>query len=780
MPVFLLAVIGGILITGFLPQLPSLHWLALPLPLVLALVFIRSVTIRRWLIPVLGFFIGGAWGVFSGYGLLDNQLADDLVGKDILVNGQIVDLPITDGRRQRIILAIQSARYLDNSTVIADFPARIQISWYDKDAPILRSGESWQFQVRLKRPRGFVNPGGFDYQVWLLRRDIGGVGYVRTSSSNQLIGVAGNWNIHAWRYALREWLLRRSDSPHKAVLLALLIGDRSQMETEAWRVMQLTGVNHLISISGLHVGFLAIAGFFLGVQLGRLLNLCFHRCPALLPGYLCAMVFALTYSALAGFNIPTQRTLIMVLAIQFVCLQRRSYRIAHVFLLALLMVVINDPLAAYDMGFWLSFGAVAVLLFSFAGRYSNSQHTSFWRRGGELLRSQWVVFIGLLLPLTLLVNSASLIAPLANLIAIPLVTFVVVPGVLMAAAVDGWFPVLGTFLLTLADYGLRVLDLWLNTLLELADDHLNPTLSLTGWALGMAVIGVILLLLPRGIAGRWLGYPSLIIALLVPHHPSPPLTLTVLDVGQGLAVVVETPEQILLYDAGPAYSEKFDAGAAILVPYLRQRGLSTLDKLVVSHNDMDHAGGLVGVLENMKVAEVIVGEPDKTSPNLLTNARFSDCHQYPPWSWGEVTFRFLATVPSLRTNANNRSCVLLIEYAGQSILLPGDIEGRVELQLVRSGELPTDLSVVLASHHGSRSSSWDEFVGHVRPVYVVYSAGFRSQHGHPHKDVVERYANHGAAAFNTATSGALSFVWRDGALQSVGEYRRTQRRYWFD
>src|SRR5690606_13976092 len=314
---------------------------------------------------------------------------------------------------------------------------------------------------------------------------------IRSDIRNQRLASASRWNIDVWRYQLRDWLLNREQGDQAGIMLGLLIGDRSLIEPEQWKKMQLTGIGHLISISGLHVGFLAICGFFVGMLLGRGLNLIWHSCPALLPGYGLAMAFALIYSALAGFNIPTQRTLIMILIIQLASISRRSYHIGDVFLLALAAVVIHDPLAAYDLGFWLSFGAVAVLLVGFAGRFGLRKSTAvqrFWRPVRDLLRSQWIIFFGLFLPLTLLFSRLCLLAPIANLIAVPLVTVAVVPLLLFAAACHWWMPGLADLLITLADYALRVLDNWLVLLINASNGLLNPIINISGWAFLLALL----------------------------------------------------------------------------------------------------------------------------------------------------------------------------------------------------------------------------------------------------------------------------------------------------
>ena len=788
MPLFLLALTSGIFIIGFLSHLPELSWLALILPLGVLPGFLLFLNKSRRLILVLtGLALGAGWGIISGHALVANLLAPDLVGQDFVIRGRVIDLPVEDARRQRFILAVESAHQLDGTPLHTGIPSNVQVSWYEKDKRTVKSGERWQFVVRLKRPRGFANPGGFDYQVWLMRRDIGGIGYVRSDPDNQRVAPASRWEIDVWRYQLREWLLESEKRSQTGIMLGLLIGDRSLIEPEQWRKMQLTGIGHLISISGLHVGFLAICGFFVGLLVGRGLNLIWHTCPALLIGYGLAMVFALVYSALAGFNIPTQRTLLMILIIQLASFSRRSYHIGHVFLMALTAVVIHDPLAAYDLGFWLSFGAVAVLLVGFSGRFGLRKTSSLqrmWQPVGDLLRSQWIIFFGLFLPLTLLFSSISLLAPIANLIAVPLVTFAVVPLLLFAAACHWSLPGLADFLITLVDHTLRLLDGWLMLLINASSGMLNPVITLNGWAFLLALLATFVLLLPQGLPGRWLGYPSLIVALLLPDRTAPALVITVLDVGQGLAVVVQTPKHQLIYDAGPGYSERFDAGRAIVVPFLYSQGIDSIDTLIISHGDQDHAGGLQGVLEGVAVGQLLVGEADKTlerfsGGEVLQGIDVQGCHDYPAWQWDEVRFQFLTLAEAHRNNSNNRSCVLLVEYTGQRILFPGDIEARGEIDLITSGQLPQELTLVLAAHHGSRSSSSMEFVSHSSPEVVVFSAGYRSQHGHPHSQVTARFAITGSRSFNTAESGALQFVWHEQKLQPIVQSRVAQRRYWF-
>lgn len=769
MPALLLAIAAGVLAASCFSHLPPLHlvWWLIPF------FVIAGVVRQRWLVLALALAAGCSWGVFYGHRALSNILPEALVGQELLVRGRVTDIPLVDPRRQRFVMLVEQASTDTGEDILSLLPARIQLSWYDHEQVVV-AGERWQFHVRLKQPRSFVNPGGFDYEAWLLRRQIGALGYVRKSVHNLPLAAPRAYDVSHWRYSLREWLLNASDSPRRAVLLALLIGDRSLIDSHQWRTLQHTGTNHLIAISGLHVGFVALLGLLLGNGLGRLINLRFHQFPPLLLACLCASSFALFYSALAGFSLPTQRALIMVLVAQYALVMRRSVRPRDGLVLAFVLVLLRDPLAAYDPGFWLSFGAVAVLLLAFVGRVSRPG-----RRlpGRSLFYSQWVIFIGLLLPLALLTDTTSLLAPVANVVAIPLVTFVVVPALLVAAASRDILPGISNLLVSGADLGLQALFWWLEELLNLADGRLYPALAFNPRAVILAAIALLLILLPRALPGRWLGYPMLFIALLIPVKIRAPLQITVMDVGQGLAVVIQTPSHSLIYDVGPAYGDSFDAGSGILAPYLRQQGLTQVDKLVISHNDSDHAGGLQGLLEAVEVGHVYWGEPARPGPTAMPESA-TNCHTQPPWEWDQVRFRFLSRPLFAGTKPNDSSCVLLVEYRDQTILLPGDISQTVEQLLLAGDQLPPNINLLLAAHHGSRSSSSPAFVTHTRPEMVVFSAGYRNQHGHPHPKVVARFDAVASRTFNTAQTGALEFIWDADKPVQVIEYRQRQRRYW--
>ena len=797
MPLALLLFSLGVIAVSFFPYLPPLWSVFLVSPLLILGRRWRSA--RYWFALLMGL----AWGIYAGHNLLSMQLDDSLVGKDLVVTGQIHGLPKNNNRLLRFNLRVTSAVTVAGTPIPTEnFPAKLQLSWYQyqrdgamHDLPQLVIGDQWQVRVRLKRPRGFANPAGFDYQAWLLRQGIGASGYVVQHRNNQRITAEtkslqfDDW-INLQRYHLQQWVIAQSTSNERGILIALLIGDSALVDKNQWARMQKTGTSHLIAISGLHVGFLAIFGFYIGLWLGKCVQLIWHRCPALMIAWCCAIACASFYSALAGFNIPTVRTLIMLVLFYVACLWRRSINIADIFCVALASVVVLDPLAAFDMGFWLSFGAVALLLVSFSGRLVAKKTLEPWSGLSAInlvvgfIRSQWVMFIGLLLPLSLLVSSVSLVAPIANGIAIPLITFLVVPLLLISAAIRDLFGGASDFLLFGAGWLMELLGTFLDGLLEVGGYWSSPVVAFNPGCVLLIALSCCVLLLPKALFPRMLGWGGLLLGAGLHFFIAPPdqpdLTLAVLDVGQGTAVVVRVGEQTLVYDIGSKYTDSFDAGSGIVAPYLYAQGIHYVDRLVVSHGDMDHAGGLHGLLEKTSIEELLAGEPEKLPKTILATAAPQNCHQTAAWSWQSVRFEFLQFTQLVRANANNRSCVLLISYGKHSILLPGDVETSIENQMLNAQQLPQKLHLLLAGHHGSRTSSGAGFVNKMRPEIVVYSAGYRSQHGHPHPQVRQRFQVVGSHELNTAESGAIVFEWDQGHLRRVQEHRQARRRYWFD
>lgn len=818
----------GVLLAGLTPRLPETWVLLIPTGAAAFCLW------RRLCIPIVVFLLGIVYGLICGQLLVDQQLNRELDGREFLVVGTVADLPVNRTRLQRFQFSIESASLFDasaTSSVDIDVPSTVLISWYNQHE--LRVGQRWQLVLKLRRPRGFVNEGGFDYQRWLLSRGVGATGYVRetaaTNKLNQRIedSHAVALLLPTWRQKIRDWLSQgiqndaidaNSHASALGPLLALAIGDNSQINEAQWQVFQSTGTSHLMAISGLHIGLVALFGYWWGHGVRAVASFITPRAHFFyyLPGVF-SIVMAAYYAAIAGFALPTQRALSMVCVVNIAMLLSKQISLARLLTYALLVVVLIDPLAGFEPGFWLSFGAVAMLCWSFHGRYRIATSRSNDELAGNgdngvlaritnylsnrcknvlvFSRSQWVVFIGLLLPLFALNLSPSLIAPLANLIAIPLMSFAVVLPMLLAVMVMNVSDAIAQPLFSIAQFSMHYLLVWLEFLSDWQQQHVSGIAtqwlpgvpSMVALLIGMA--GVLLLLAPKGVPGRYLGALLLLPALLnhttfAPNAQAdarlPPLQLTVLDVGQGLAVVVRTGNSTLVYDAGPEFSERFNAGDAIVGNYLRYQGIKVIDTLVVSHADTDHAGGVAALVDEVPVKQVLVGEELPTPIKQATHS----CRTTSPWQINDVYFRFISLPTTanakLFSNNNNRSCVLLIEWRGHTILLPGDIEKEIEQQLLLEKLLPKQVDVVVAPHHGSLTSSSEAFVRHISAQLVVFSAGYENRYGHPHPKVVERYQKMGTTLVATAASGQIDIEWFDEHSEpQVKRWRQQQQRYWY-
>lgn len=691
-----------------------------------------------WWRTGLAMLIGiGAAGAALHAGLAD-RLDPALAGSDLVLEGTVSGLPEQDGRRVRFEFR---PRHGTLDGVPVELPDRVRLSWYGSDTPSVQPGERWRFTVRLRAPRTFANPGGFDYAGWLLRHGIGATGYVRNEPAPLRL-ADGTYSLDGQRAALRTRMRPVLEGlRHGGVLLALTLGDRSGLGPDTWRTLVATGTNHLMAISGLHIGLVALLGYGLGGIAWRGSGAVHHRLPKPLLQAGFALALATTYAALAGFALPTLRALVMLfIALGALCLRRRV-RPLTVLAGAAVVVLAGDPLAVLDPGFWLSFGAVAAIVLVAAGRLGRPRRVRGW------LRLQLAISLALAPILLGLFGQASVIAPLANLVAVPWVSALTVPAALGGAALVPVSPAAGAVLLALADHSLVVLWGLLDWLAGLPFAYWRaPAYPVP--LLVLAAIGATLLLLPRGLPARIPGLLALV-PLVIWQPPRPlegGLWLDVLDVGQGLAVVVRTARHTLVYDTGPRFSVRFDTGDAVVNPFLRYHGVRRLDGLVISHGDNDHAGGAQSVRARFPPAIAWSSTPMQTA----APDRF--CARGTRWTWDGVRFTFLHPGRDGVWQGNNGSCVLRIDAAGGRVLLPGDIERHAEHHLVEAG---TDLAadVVVAPHHGSSSSSTQPFVRAVDPTWVVYSAGHANQWDFPRPTVMERWRPAGWA--RTDCGGAV-------------------------
>jgi competence protein ComEC len=762
-PLAALLLLAGVAAAMLQRELLSLPWLWLALAVAAPVLLWtgsggKPAALRWLLIPLLGF----AWACLHGHWALDARLSPALQGQDITVTGRVEGLPQSAGRRTGFGFRVESAEPAA-AELVGQY---VRVSWYGIERPAIEPGSRWALTLRLKRPRGVQNPGGFDYERHALAERIAAVGHVRERGENRQLAPAAG--VDALRGRLSSAIEQRSDAPARRFLQGLAVGDRRGLASEDWETLRATGLSHLLAISGLHIGL--VAGF--GALLARGLYMLWPGLGLRLPrpqgAAVLALLFALGYAALAGFGLPTQRALAMIVVVLLAVLARRSVRPLQGLALAALLLLVLDPLAVLGAGFWLSFLGVMWLLLCLP----DAGGPLAAARG--LVRAQWAMSLGLL-PLTAwFFGQASLSGALANLLAVPWVSLTVVPPTLLGTALLPWAPAIGGLLLDLAAWMMQWLwsaASWLGAL-PWAQVFL-PEPSLVSAVL--ALLGIGWLLMPRPLPGKPLA-ALLLVPLLWPAQPrlaDGEWELQLIDVGQGLALLLRTSEHALLYDAGPAFDGGLDMGEAAVLPSLRALGLRRLDMIVLSHHHDDHVGGAGALRRAFPQAAVLAGEPTR-----LDGAE--PCVAGSRWQWGGVGLRMLHPTAYFPELGNESSCVLRVDGAGGAALLTGDIGEVIESRLLRidPGELPA--RVLQVPHHGSHSSSSAAFVAAVAPELALVGVGHRNRFDHPRPVVVERYRAQGSRMLQTDSYGAVTVRMRaDGTLQ-VRKRRDTHRRFWHE
>lgn len=732
----MLALALGMLCLAVLPALPSVGMLA-----VIALI---GLCCLPWRVRPLGLFLLGlGWACLSAQQALDDRLDPALDGRTLWLEGRVVGLPEQGARSVRFELEESYSRR-------AKLPQRLQLSWFG--GPQVASGERWRLAVTLKRPHGLLNPYGPDREAALLARRIGATGSVKAGERLEPVGAA-------WRDDLRRRLSMVDAQGREAALVALVLGHGAGLAREDWQALQATGTVHLLVISGQHVGLLA--GLVYGLIAGAARLGLWPRALPWLP-WACAAALgtALGYGWLAGFQVPVQRACLMLAVVLLWRLRYRHLGVGLPLLLALVVVLLWEPLASLQPGFWLSFVAVAVLILAFSGRLGAWNPWLAWGR------AQWLIAIGLLPALLVLGLPVSLSAPVANLVAVPWVSLAVLPLALLGTLLLS-LPIVGEALLWLAGGLLDGLFRLLAAIAQWRPAWVPEPLPWPLW--GLLSFGVILLLLPRGLPMRVLGWPLLLLAVCAPRERVPQGQVEVwqLDVGQGLAFVLRTRHHTMLYDAGPAMADQ-DLGERIVLPTLRKLGASAVDLMLLSHADADHAGGALAVQRGLPVRSVVAGEAARLPPALQAQP----CESGRRWQWDDVNFSLWQWRDA--ADSNQDSCVLLVEASGERLLLTGDLDASGERAWARDWQA-TRVDWLQAPHHGSRSSSSQALLDATRPRGVLISRGRYNAFGHPHAEVVERYRTNGVEAFDSAIYGALRLQL--GAFGRPSGLRE-QRRFW--
>ena len=720
---------------------------------------------RRHLLAALCMVLGLAWASMVCQGRLQDRLAVDLEGQVISVSGYLCDTPSPG--------AWESVRFslcLDDRA--EGVPRRLRLSWYGEGAT-LELPTPMTAKVVLKRPHGAVNPGGFRYETWLFRQGYGATGTVRDVSAAPEYSCGLRCRYHRWRQqvvlAARETL---TDMEHTGLALSLMLGYRGELTNRHWQVLEGTGTIHLVAISGLHLGLVAtLASLLLRWLLQRIPDRALSPQRLRLWLWLGVILVAGGYALLAGFTVPTRRALVMVVIAGWLLMVGRLSSPWHGWLLALGTVLLLDPLSPLDQGFWLSFCAVAVLILVFSRRQSQPGPLR------TLLIAQAAVFAGLWPVLSVLDQGAAWAGLMANLLAIPMLSLVVMPVllagglllVLTGGALSTWIApvldaVLGTLWWVLAS--LAALDLPQGRIPVILALVVGSAVLTALWVPDRRFRGCALVLVGLVLAGagmpagnRWQSTPQ----------------VWIWDVGQGLSVLLRHQDQVLLYDTGPESASGYNAVSEVLIPSFERIGVRQLSTLVLSHGDQDHAGGLPYLFQRYQPELIVSGEPERIAVSA-GGRPVVPCHQRERLTIGAIEVLFWQSDAATVDDANDRSCVMFVRHGNQALLLPGDISTTTERQLLRDWPFITDSGLrlaLVAPHHGSNTSSGQFFVNQLAPERVIFTAGYRHRYGHPHPDVVGRYRSAGSELFNTATSGALRLdlaaaqvevtAWRQGA-----------------
>lgn len=753
---------------GFVAGVCAFHLLPAPLaPWIIGLALPPALLLAWWRPgwPALPLFLwlGFGWAEYLACPLLCSPFPDELARVPLVVEGRIASIPAEHSGATRFQFRLERTLRDGRPLAVAGL---VRLSWYRCDQR-LTAGERWRLTVRLKPPHGYANPGGFDAERWLFEQGVMATGYVQDKTGALRLdpGPGPDW-LTRWRQSIAEHLEQVLGEHHALALVqALTIGETSGFERQDWETFTRTGTSHLIAISGLNVGLIAgVCMLLVRWSWSRSARLCLLL-AAPRAAAVAGLLAAIAYSGLAGFSVSTQRALVMLAVVLAALYWQRALQPYHALLVALTGVLLFDPGSVLAFGFWLSFVAVAVLLFNLGQRLPRHD---LWTKWG---RAQWAVTIGLLPLLLLLFGWVSTISPLVNLLAVPLFG-VLLPLVLIAA------------LLSLVP--------WLDWPLHLTADLLGWSMDALGrvaaapwavtqlpaqplWVWALSAVGCGLLLAPRGLPGRWLGLVMLL--PLVWHRPPAPgqgeVWFSLLDVGQGLAAVARTRDGTLVFDTGPSFSGGFDTGSQVVAPFLASQGIGRIERLVLSHADRDHAGGATGLLRRIRAEHILSGEP-----GALDLPGAEPCLAGDAWVWSGVSFRFLHP-EQMGAEGNDASCVLRIATPGAAILLTGDAGTKVERALVARDGDRLRSTILVAGHHGSTTSSSAEFLRAVAPDWVLFSAGYANRFGFPAAEVRQRVAALGIRTLDTATDGAILIrLGPDGIQQGPEGWRSRSGWLW--
>ena len=766
-----LALISGLLFAFFNSELNDPYW-ASYLPISLAFAFL--VPKYRLILIILSAYL---WAGFFFQLAVNLKLNNSFDNQVVMMSGTVIDIPD---------IKPHSIRFMFKPDYIEGYnqrlPNKIRLSWYRSDQ-LPEAGERWQLRAKLRRPSGFQNPAGFDYERWLLVKGIGATGYIKKSTNNKLLDSTPWWNINLLRSAVAQSIDHKCNPcDNQGLIKALTIGYRGDIQLHQKQILKDSGTAHLLAISGLHIGLISGLFYWLGRWLWRIYF--FHyRYNRLEFSAALSFVAGLTYAALAGFSIPTVRALVMLGVIFFAFKFRLPNNLLNSIATTVVLILILDPLAIGSPSLWLSVGALLIISFAqyILGNESLDSQRSKpigWLRKLLLIQG---IFTLVFIPMGIvLFGQVNIAGYLANVVAIPVVSFMLLPLALIASFCASINLPFSDWLLITCDRGMTLLLNYLEWLLESGFEAFS-----TGYIpmplLILSLLGLGLFMIPRAVSSKKIA----LIVILLPVIWRPErleyggYEMIVLDVGMGTSVIVKTQYHSMVYDFGPGNNAGYSAGSWVVKPYLQYFNISPPDMMIISHVDQDHSGGFHTFKSDFNPATLLSGTPKKIQKRFNLDQPIQTCHGMLPWRWDGVDFEFLAfpkkdSVISSMDDTNNRSCVLKIQGV-HSVLLSGDIEAERESWLVSMHPRRLKADLLVAPHHGSSTSSINDFVNQVSPQAVIFTVGKDNRWSFPKSEVLDRYKAVKGQIYRTDSDGAVIFYSNSNDFRLESQRRRHPR-----
>ncbi len=788
---------------------------------------------------MLGLIIGISWVFWQTFFM--PVIPERVLNQPVFITGKLIELPNQELTKHRVkIQYVIKVDSISSSLLAAtneevsyayQFKPIVSINWYlstkelSFKKPLPKLGETWQMRVKLKANHAAMNPGAFDYEAWLFQKGVTAKGYIKSLTKSEahlqdtsvVLKIADTpWvSLSAWR----SWLAQRlqqvfSDSEFISFYKALTFGDKSSISADDWVLLQNTGTIHLMVISGLHMGIIAFLGFWFFKQVWRWVG--YRQTMVDLPKFaaLGGLLFATLYLTISGFSIPTQRAWLMVAAVLGFILVRRTFQPWSALSMAALLVVLVDTTAVLSFGFWLSFLAVSFIFLALQRHQGGEKNATgekrpFYGRWLATVKTflwiQWVLTLGLAPFLIWAFHSLPVYSFIANLIAVPFVSVLGLPWLFLSSVV-------GVFSVSLGQWMIAGLDLFWQPFWQFLQwVHQLPlnTVAFSDrpvvWLLSIYALLFLGFWLKnrrhqyflQGVVFLWIMSLSFGLLNSAERPKENQLVLTVLDVGQAQAIVMETKNHIILYDLGGKWGKNMDGTKLAIQPYLTSRGWKSVDILIVSHSDQDHSGGLKRLLNinNMPVKKALSGQPEVLNRRIQQEGFFQLCESGQSWTLDGIVFEILSPnkgwMEAELTSDNDRSCVLKItigdQKGGKKILITGDLSQKGEALLLKTYEREAlQANLLVAGHHGSQSSTSMAWLEAVSPTYMVFSAGYLNRFNFPSQAVLQRiiYFNKQREPassiqwWNTACSGALRFEVSPERINLPQEYRKIRRKWY--